>query len=41
MINQTTDIYIHDQAHPPPEAGAKGGTTEAQAVGGRVQRLVV
>jgi len=30
----------NDQAHPPPEAGAKGGTTEAQAVGGRVQRLV-
>ena len=31
----------NDQAHPPPEAGAKGGTTKAQAVGGRVQRLVV
>lgn len=33
----------NDQAHPPPEAGAtKRGTSEgAQAVGGRVQRLVV
>ena len=32
----------NDQAHPPPEAGAaKRGTSEgAQAVGGRVQRLV-
>ena len=30
----------NDQAHPPPEAGATGGTTKAQAVGGRVQRLV-
>jgi len=30
----------NDQAHPPPKAGAKGGTTKAQAVGGRVQRLV-
>ena len=31
----------NDQAHPPPEAEATGGTTKAQAVGGRVQRLVV
>ena len=30
----------NDQAHPPPEAEATGGTTKAQAVGGRVQRLV-
>ena len=30
----------NDQAHPPPKAGATGGTTKAQAVGGRVQRLV-
>ena len=30
----------NDQAHPPPEAEATGGTTRAQAVGGRVQRLV-
>jgi|SanBayMetagenome_1026888.scaffolds.fasta_scaffold00786_3 hypothetical protein len=27
--------------HPPTEAGATGGTTKAQAIGGRVQRLVV
>ena len=31
----------NDQAHPPPEAEATGGTTKAQAVGGRVQRLVL
>jgi hypothetical protein len=31
----------NDQAHPPPKAGATGGTTKAQAVGGRMQRIVV
>ncbi len=31
----------NDQAHPPTEADAKGGTTGTQAVGGRVQRLVL
>ncbi len=30
----------NDQAHPPLEAEATGGTTKAQAVSGRVQRLV-
>jgi len=31
----------NDQAHPPLKAGATGGTTKAQAVSSRVQRLVV
>jgi len=31
----------NDQAHPPPKAEVTGGTTKAQAVGGRVQRLVL
>ena len=30
----------NDQAHPPPEAGATGGTIKAQAVGGRVSLIV-
>jgi hypothetical protein len=30
----------NDQAHPPLEAGATGGTTKAQAISGRLQRFV-
>jgi|GEM_PF-6195213 len=33
-------LLPNDQAHPPLKAGATGGTTKAQAVSGRVQRLV-
>jgi len=38
--NQAARLQANDQAHPPPEAGATGGTTKAQAVSDRVQRLV-
>ena len=41
FIRAEEDILRQDdQAQPPPEARATGGTTEAQAVGRRVQRLV-